>query len=391
MKVGVVGAGAVGSSAAYAMVLQGTADEIVLTDLNEKLAAAQAQDILHATPFAHSNFVRAGDYDALAGADVVILAAGVAQRPGEGRLGLLERNAAVFAKIIPAVLGAAPDAILLVASNPVDVMTDIAARISGLPDGRVFGSGTILDSARFRSLLGEHLGISSRSVHAYVVGEHGDSEVLWWSGATVGSLSVTDVATQLGKPLNDVGRARIDEDVRRAADRIIAGKGATWFGIGAGLSRIVQAIGRDENTPLSVSARAENIEGVDNVTLSLPRIVGAGGIRGTLLPHFDSAERAALRDSARILKEAAREREAVERPPRSAVGANDKVFSGSSRYLSAAPTSANSLDKFVPRADRAPMRKTAINEAISAYSIAVAPDWSARNVWIDLIMVKPPA
>ena len=260
---------------------------------------------MHATPFAHSNFVRAGGYDALVGADVVILAAGVAQRSGEARLGLLERNAAVFGKIIPAVLSAAPGAILLVASNPVDVMTDIAARISGLPDGRVFGSGTILDSARFRSLLGEHLGISSRSVHAYVVGEHGDSEVLWWSGATVGSLSVTDVATQLGKPLNDAARARIDEDVRRAADRIIAGKGATWFGIGTGLSRIVQAIGRDENTPLSVSARAENVEGVDNVTLSLPRIVGAGGIRGTLLPHFDSAERAALRESARILKEAA--------------------------------------------------------------------------------------
>jgi len=305
MKVGVVGAGAVGSSAAYAMVLQGTADEIVLTDLNEKLAAAQAQDILHATPFAHSNFVRAGGYDALAGADVVILAAGVAQRPGEARLALLERNAAVFGKIIPAVLRAAPNAVLLVASNPVDVMTDIAARISGLPDGRVFGSGTILDSARFRSLLGEHLGISSRSVHAYGVGEHGDSEVLWWSGATVGSLSVIDVATQIGKPLNDAGRARIEEDVRRAADRIIAGKGATWFGIGAGLSRVVQAIGRNENALLSVSARAENIEGVDNVTLSLPRIVGAGGIRGTLLPHFDSAERAALRDSARILKEAA--------------------------------------------------------------------------------------
>ena len=157
MKVGVVGAGAVGSSAAYAMVLQGTADEIVLTDLNANLAAAQAQDILHATPFAHSNFVRAGGYDALEGADVVILAAGVAQRPGEARLGLLERNAAVFGKIIPAVLVAAPDAVLLVASNPVDVMTDIAARISGLPDGRVFGSGTILDTARFRSLLGEHL------------------------------------------------------------------------------------------------------------------------------------------------------------------------------------------------------------------------------------------
>jgi L-lactate dehydrogenase len=305
MKVGVVGAGAVGSTAAYAMVLQGTADEIVLTDLNEKLAAAQAQDILHATPFAHSNFVRAGGYDALEGADVVILAAGVAQRPNENRLSLLERNAAVFAAIIPAVLAAAPDAVLLVASNPVDVMTDIAARISRLPNGRVFGSGTILDTARFRSLLGRHLGVSSRSVHAYVVGEHGDSEVLWWSGATVGGLSVTDVATQLDRPLNDIARARIDEDVRRAADRIIAGKGATWFGIGAGLSRIVQAIGRDENALLSVSARAENVEGVDAVTLSLPRIVGAGGVKGVLMPHFDSAERAALRKSAAILKEAA--------------------------------------------------------------------------------------
>jgi L-lactate dehydrogenase len=305
MKVGVVGAGAVGSSAAYAMVLQGTADHIVLTDLNANLAAAQAQDILHATPFAHSNFVRAGGYDALESADVVILAAGVAQRPGENRLSLLERNAAVFGKIIPAVLGAAPEAVLLVASNPVDVMTDIAARISGLPDGRVFGSGTILDSARFRSLLGEHLGVSSRSVHAYVVGEHGDSEVLWWSGATVGGLLVTDVATQLDKPLNDVARARIDEDVRRAADRIIAGKGATWFGIGAGLSRLVQAIGRDENVPFSVSARVENIEGVANVTLSLPRIVGAGGVNGLLLPHFDSAERAAVKKSAAVLKQAA--------------------------------------------------------------------------------------
>jgi L-lactate dehydrogenase len=287
------------------MVLQGTADEIVLTDLNEKLASAQAQDILHATPLAHSNYVRAGGYDELKGADVVILSAGVAQRPGENRLGLLDRNAAVFAKIIPAALNAAPDAILLIASNPVDIMTDIAQRISGLPEGRVFGSGTILDTSRFRSLLGEYLGVSSRSVHAYVVGEHGDSEVLWWSGATVGSLKVIDVGAQLGRPLNDAERARIDEDVRRAADRIIAGKGATWFGIGAGLSRIVQAIGRDENALFSVSARAENIEGVDNVTLSLPRIVGARGIRGVLLPHFDSQERAALQKSARILKEAA--------------------------------------------------------------------------------------
>ncbi len=305
MKVGIVGAGMVGSAAAYAMVLRGTASQVVLVDHNPALAAAQAQDILHATPFSHPVHVRAGETAELAGAGVVILAAGVAQKPGETRLQLLERNAAVFAEIIPPVLAAAPEAILLVATNPVDVMTSIAARISGLPAGRVLGSGTILDTARFRALLGEHLGVSAKSVHAFVLGEHGESEVLWWSGATAGSLSVLEGAAQWERPLDEAARQRIDDNVRRAADHIIAGKGATWYGIGGGLARIVEAISSHENALLTVSAPTAWVEGVADVSLSLPRIVGRRGCGRILLPDLDPGEHQALRRSAEILKAAA--------------------------------------------------------------------------------------
>lgn len=305
MKVGIVGAGNVGATAAFAMVTTGAASEIVVVDLNAALAHAQAQDILHATPLQRPVRVRAGSYADLAGANVVVLAAGVGQRPGETRLELLGRNAKVFGAIIPEVLNAAPEAILLIASNPVDVMTEIAVKISRLPPGRVFGSGTILDSSRFRALLGEHLDIAPTSVHAYVLGEHGDSEVLWWSGASAAGLSVTEMAAQRGRPLDAAAKARIDAAVRGAADAIIRGKGATWFGIGGGLARIVQAIRSDEHALLSVSAPTAGIPGIEGVTLSLPRVVGARGIVATLTPTLNDDERAALIASATILKEAA--------------------------------------------------------------------------------------
>ncbi len=304
MKVGIVGVGNVGATAAFAMVLRGAASEVVLIDKNPALARAQAEDILHATPFAYAARVRAGTYADLAGAGVVVLAAGVAQRPGETRMELLSRNAAVFAEIIPDILSASPHAILLVATNPLDVMTDIAARISGLPPGRVLGSGTILDSARFRALVGQHLGVSPKSVHAMVLGEHGDSEVLWWTGATVAGLPLADMAAQLGRPIGEVERDNIDTGVRRAAYTIIDGKGATWFGIGGGLARIVQAIAADEHALFSVSAPTPRVAGIDNVTLSLPRVIGAAGVISTLEPALDEAERDALRKSAEIIKAA---------------------------------------------------------------------------------------
>lgn len=305
MKIGIVGAGMVGSAAAYALALRGTVSHVVLVDRNAALARAQAEDIAHAVPFASATRVEAGDYPDLAGAAVVVIAAGVAQEPGETRIALLGRNAAVFRDVIAQILAAAPDAILLVASNPVDVMTQVATRLSGLPAARVIGSGTILDTARFRWLLGRHLGMAPQSVHAFVLGEHGDSEVLAWSSAHAGSIPLASVARQTGVPLTDAVRAAIDTGVRRAAYTIIEGKGATWYGIGAGLQRIIQAIVRDEGAVLSVSIATPEVEGVRDVALSIPRVIGGAGVIADLMPELAPSEHAELRRSAEILKDLA--------------------------------------------------------------------------------------
>ena len=303
MKIGIVGCGFVGSTSCYAMVLQGVGSEFVLVDINQKAADAHAQDILHATPFARPATVYAGSYEDLVGAEIVVIAAGVSQRPGETRLQLLKRNAQVFEEVIPKIRQYAQEAILLVATNPVDIMTQIATRISGLPPERVIGSGTILDTARFRTLLGEYLGVSPQSVHAYVLGEHGDSEVLIWTEARVGGVSVFDFAKQIGKPISDEVKRQIDKSVRFAAYKIIEGKGATYFGIGAGISRLARAISNNERAMLTVSVLNEEVEGVREIALSLPRIVGRQGIIATLPVKLSDEEREALRESAEILKQ----------------------------------------------------------------------------------------
>jgi len=307
MKIGIVGCGFVGSTACYAMVLQGIGSEFVLVDINRKVADAHAQDILHATPFSHPARVHAGSYEDLVGTEIVVVAAGVSQKPNETRLQLLERNAQVFEDVIPQIRRYAQDAILLIATNPVDIMTQIATRISGLPPERVIGSGTILDTARFRALLGEYLGVSPQSVHAYVLGEHGDSEVLVWTEARVGGVSVFDFAEQIGRPINDEVKRQIGEGVRFAAYKIIEGKGATYFGIGAGIARLARAILNDERAMLTVSALNEEVEEVPQVALSLPRIVGRQGITATLPVRLGKEEREALRKSAEILKQSATE------------------------------------------------------------------------------------
>ena len=305
MKVGIVGAGLVGATAGYSIGMMRAAREIVLVDRDAALAEAQAADILHAMPFFSSMRVRAGGYDALADARVVILAAGVAQQPGESRLALLGRNAAVFEEVIGQVRAVVPDPILIVATNPVDIMTTIALRISGLPATRVIGSGTILDTARFRALLAGHLGVAYRSVHAYVLGEHGDSEVLGWSGARVGTMPVDDFARHIGRPLTDAARDEIDAGVRQAAYRIISGKGATGYGIGGGLARIVAAIAQDEGAVLSLSAESAELTEFPRVAFSVPRVLGAQGLAAELTPTLDAGEAQALRRSAEMLHETA--------------------------------------------------------------------------------------
>ncbi|MGD9139097.1 MAG: L-lactate dehydrogenase [Desulfobacterales bacterium] len=303
MKIGIIGCGFVGSTGAFAIALVGAATELVLVDLDADLARAHAEDILHATPFSESVRITAGDYSALRNARLVVLACGVGQKPGESRLELLERNVNVFQTVVPRVLEYTPDTILLIVSNPVDIMTQVVSKISGLPSKRVIGSGTILDTARFRTLLGEHLGLSPRSVHAYVLGEHGDSEVLAWSNGKIGGVPVIEFAEQIDRRITDDIKAKIDDGVRNAAYSIINGKGATYYGIAAGIARIAKAIRDDEGAMLTLS----NIEGMNGVCLSLPRVLNAKGIETTIHPTLSNHENEALQRSAEILREAAAE------------------------------------------------------------------------------------
>ncbi len=306
MKIGIVGCGMVGSTSAYAIVMRGVGREIVLVDLNRARAEAEANDISHAVPFAHPLTVRAGDYADLAGARVVVIAGGVAQKPGETRLQLLQRNAEVFRQIVPAVLRHAPDAVLLVVSNPVDIMTHLAAHFAaelGVPSTRVIGSGTTLDSARFRTLLGKHFDVDSQHVHAYVLGEHGDSEVLAWSQATIAGLSLDEFAKVHGKPLTEHDRKQIDEQVRRAAYYIIEGKGATYFGIGSAVARIVDVLLHDQRAILTICSGIQGLPDYDGVTLALPHLVGGEGALATIPLPLASDEQAALSRSAAILRE----------------------------------------------------------------------------------------
>ena len=315
MKVGIVGSGFVGATAAYAMVMEGIGREIVLVAKNETRSRAEANDIYHAVPFAHPLKVFSGGYADLAGSCVVIIAAGVNQKPGESRLELLQRNAAVFRAVVPEVLAHAPGAVLVIATNPVDVMTHLAARYAkahGVPSGRVLGSGTMLDTARFRTLLGSNLGVDPQHVHGYVLGEHGDSEVLTWSLVTVGGIPLEEFCHLQGVRFDADQRQRIDHDVRKAAYAIIEGKGATYYGIGSVLTRIVDVILSDQRAILTVcTPLPESWEGGD-VTVSLPHLVGEAGVLATFSPVLTPEEETSLQASARVVRGAI---EGLDMPP----------------------------------------------------------------------------
>lgn len=306
MKIGIVGAGLVGSTAAFAMVMRGVGREIVLIDLNEKRAQAEADDLLHAAPFAHALDIHAGGYPDLAGAKVVILTAGVSQRPGETRLQLLGRNAGVFQQIVPQVIRYAPEAVIVVATNPVDIMTHLTARFAareGIPSTRIIGSGTTLDTARFRSLLGRELGVDPQHVHAFVLGEHGDSEVLPWSLVAVSGIPLDDFCRLQNLNVCAEEREVIDHQVRDAAYHIIEGKGSTYYGVGSALARITEVIIRDLRSILTVCTPLQDIYGVKDVTVSLPHLVGGSGIVNTLRPTLSESEQAALQHSARLIRD----------------------------------------------------------------------------------------
>ena len=301
MKVGIVGAGLVGSTTAYTLAIEGTASEIVLVDINKIRAEAEADDITHATAFKQDCRIIEGDYKDLEGADVVIITADGAPNFNNSRLELVNGNTKMFETIIPYIATYAPFSIIIVTTNPVDVMTSVALKLSGFPENRVIGSGTVLDTARFRSLLGQYLGISPKSLHALVLGEHGDSAVVSWSTARVGAMDIEEFARDMGKELNDANKKKIAEEVVQIAYKIYNGKKATYYGIAGALSTICKAIAKDEKRVLTVSARHGNIDGLHDVCLSLPTVIGKDGVIRTMLPRLSPEEMQKLKTSAEIL------------------------------------------------------------------------------------------
>jgi len=302
VRVAVVGMGNVGATFAYALLLSGLAAEIVLIDVNRAKAEGEAMDLSHTEPFAHPTRIWAGDYSDCAGAAVTVITAGGAQHPGETRLDLVNRNAEIFGQIVPQVAQHCPEGILLIATNPVDVLTYESLRLSAMPAQRVIGSGTILDTARFRHLLSEYFGVDPRSVHAQIIGEHGDSEVPVWSLANIAGMRLPEFAKASGVPYDERKMEEIFQQTRDAAYAIIQRKGATYYAVAAGLMRIVEAILRDQHTILSISSAMTGAYGISDVCLSLPTIVSRKGVDRVLHLDLNLSEKAALRHSAEVLK-----------------------------------------------------------------------------------------
>lgn len=305
LKVAVVGAGHVGSTFAYALLLSGLASEIVLVDADRARAEGEALDLSHAAPLAYPVRVLVGDYVDCRGAAVTVVAAGVSQKKGEGRLDLLRKNAVVFREVVPRVAEHNPDGVLLVATNPVDVLTYAAWRWSSLPAARVIGSGTELDTARFRHGLSRHFGVDPHSVHAWIIGEHGDSEVPVWSLANIAGMRLAAFCAANGVAHDPAAMEAIFRDTRDAAYAIIARKGATYYAVAVALLRIVEAIVRDQRTVFPVSSLVNDAAyGISDVCLSVPAVLGRGGVERLVHLDLSPSELASLRQSASMLRTA---------------------------------------------------------------------------------------
>jgi L-lactate dehydrogenase len=301
-KVAIVGAGSVGASFAYSLMIQGFVSQISLIDIDQKRAMGQAMDLEHGLPFVQPAKIRAGDYSECVGADIVVVTAGSPQKPGESRLDLVKKNFEVFKQIIPQIKQYNQNCILLIATNPVDVMTYVSCKLSGFEPGRVFGSGTTLDTLRLRSLLGEHFNIDPRNIHAYIIGEHGDSEVPVWSSANIAGIKLSEYCPICGREYDPQYLNQLFDQVKNAAYKIIEYKGSTYYSIGLGLTRIVESIIRDENAILAVSSLLNDYYDVSNVCMSVPSILNRGGVAQVLeLPLSDSEIRL-FRNSASVLK-----------------------------------------------------------------------------------------
>ena len=302
-KVILVGTGFVGMSMAYAMLNRGGVNELILIDIDKDKTIGEEMDLSHGLPFAPQKMViKAGDYDECKDAEVVVITAGIAQKPGQTRLELTETNTKIMKSITKSIMASGFNGVIVVASNPVDIMTYVVAKVSGLPKNKVIGSGTVLDTARLRYIMAEYLNVSSKNIHAYVMGEHGDSSFVPWNHAYVGCKKISDVMKDNNHPMDDL--EKIHKDVVNAAYEIINKKKATYYGIGVALSRLVKAILEDEHGILTVSAYLKDGEyGQDDIYIGVPAIICSDGIREVVNLDLTDEEQAKLDESCKIIKE----------------------------------------------------------------------------------------
>ena len=301
-KAAIIGCGFVGSASAFALMQSGLFSEMVLIDADPMKAEGEALDISHGLPFAQPMQIYAGTYEDIDDAAIIIVTAGAGQKPGETRLDLVKKNVAIFQSIIPEIAKRNCAGILLIVANPVDILTYVAAKLSGFPENRVFGSGTVLDTARLKYLLGEHLDVDPRNVHAFVIGEHGDSEFVAWSSLDVSGVPVNDFCEMRGHHDHDAAMQQIAAEVRDSAYEIIKRKKATYYGVAMAVKRICEAIIRDEKSVLPVSAIQRGNYGVQDIALSMPAIVGRDGIEAMVPIRLNAAEYTKLSESAATLK-----------------------------------------------------------------------------------------
>lgn len=302
-KIAIIGCGFVGSACAFALMQSGLFSEMVLIDSNNQRAEGEALDISHGLPFSKPMQIYSGTYDDITDAGIIAITAGAGQKPGESRLELVHKNVEIFKSIIPEISKRNYKGILLIVSNPVDIMTYTALKLSGLPSNQVFGSGTVLDTARLKYLLGEHLGVDARSVHAFILGEHGDSEIAAFSSANVSGIELKkfcDFACKTDK--HEEAMKEIAEDVKLSAYEIIKKKGATYYGIAMSVRRICEAIILDQKSILPISCLQNGKNGIENVVLSMPMIVGKHGAERSVEISLSEEERRAIKSSADILK-----------------------------------------------------------------------------------------
>ena len=303
-KVAMIGCGFVGAASCFSIMESGLFSEMVLIDANKEKAEGEALDIAHGLPFSKPMKIYAGDYDDIVDASIIIISAGANQKPGETRLDLVKKNVAIFGQIMPEIANRNVEGVILVVANPVDILTTVAQRLSGLPKSRVFGSGTVLDTARLKYLLGEHLEIDSRSIHAFIIGEHGDSEIAAWSSANVSGIPLSQCCEMRGFYNHEKAMQDIAEQVKNSAYEIINRKGATYYGIAMSVKRICEAIVRDEKSILPVSSYLDGQFGIYGISLSMPAIVGRNGVEALVPIQLSDDELSKLKESAETLKKA---------------------------------------------------------------------------------------